>query len=398
MRKILFCWELGEDYGHLGKMLALAQEFVDEPVQFYIVAKDLSAASKIDWPSHVKFIQAPIWLRSNPLALKAASFAEILLYKGYDSYRHLKILTDAWSAIFEGISPDIILFDYSPTALLAASNLKVPKIIASNPYLTPAPGTSTINLIPGAYFDESKATEIHQWVIKVINSVRQDYDAAPITAIGDLFIADATFLSGFSETDYFNVYRSDAVYCGSALAASIGTQEPQWKPGLSKKSLAYLKHRDPRSSAILKILATMQARTLCFYSESKPEDIKEFSDSSLVVSNLPFNLTKAYNEATVIICHGGQGVINEALSRGIPLILVPTQAEQFFIADKIKEMGIGIVINKDDSPAEMENKISNLFSNPHIYEKAKYLAETQLTINAHSIRKEMANRIRSFIF
>lgn len=396
MRKILFCWELGEDFGHLGKILALAQEFAQEPIQFYIASKDLSTTSKISWPANVKFIQAPIWLRSNSMAPKASSFAEILLYKGYDSSQHLKMLNDSWLTIFELVSPDIILFDYSPTALLAASSLKVPKIIASNPYLTPPPGTSTINLIPGAYFDEARATEIHQWVIKVINSVRQDYKAPPIAAIGDLFKADATFLSGFRATDYFNTHRLNAIYCGSALAVSIGTHEPRWKSGLSQKNVAYLKHRDPRSSTILKILASMQARTLCFYSESKSEDIKEFADSSLVVSNIPFNLDKAYSEAAVIICHGGQGVVNEALNRGIPLIVVPTQAEQYFIAEKIKALGTGIVINKNDSTAEIENKISNLFSNPNVYERAKYLAETEFKINPLLIRKEIANKIRSF--
>lgn len=398
MRKILFCWELGEDYGYLGKILALAQEFANDPIQFYVASKNLSATGIIEWPDNVKFIQAPIWLRSNPLALKASSFVEILLYKGYDSHRHLKILTDAWFALFETIAPDIILFDYSPTALLAASGLNTPKIIVSNPYLTPAPGTSTINLIPSADFDETKATEIHQWVIKIINSVRHDYHAHPIEAIGDLFIADATFLSGFSETDYFSAHRSSATYCGAALAISIGTQNPRWKSGLSKKSIAYLKHRDPRSSIILQILASMQARTLCFYSESKLEDITKFADSSLIVSNIPFNLTDAYVEAGAIICHGGQGVVNEALSRGIPLILVPTQAEQYFIAEKIKAMGVGIVINKNDTPTEIENKISNFFSNPLFYEKAKFLAETQFRINPNLIRQEIASRIRSFIF
>ncbi|MCE3254155.1 MAG: relative of glycosyl transferase family gt*A [Cellvibrio sp.] len=397
MQKILFCWELGEDYGYLGKALALARAFADEPAEFYVASKDLSATCHLDWPTNVKFIQAPIWLRSNPQALKASSFAEILLYKGYDSYPHLKLLTDAWLAIFNSISPDVILFDYSPTALLAAAGLRTPKIIVSNPYLTPAPGTSAINLIPSAYFDAAKATEIHQWVIKVINSVRQDYGVAPITTIGDLFIADATFLSGFSATDYFNTYRSNPVYCGSALGVSIGNQAPVWRPGLSQKLLAYLKHRDSRSGAILKILAAMQARALCFYSDCKPEDIEQFSNTSIEVSNTPLDFAKAYDEAATIICHGGQGVVNEALYRGIPLILAPTQAEQYFIAEKIKAMGNGIVIGKNDSYQEIEKKLFDFFSNSAIYEKARFLAEKKFNIDPHLVRQQICNSIHSFL-
>jgi hypothetical protein len=396
MRKILFCWELGEDYGHLGKILALANQFNNQGIDFYVASKDLSTASKIDWPAHVKFIQAPIWLQSNKLALSAASFAEILLYKGFDSYRSLKILTDAWLSIFNLVLPDIILFDHSPSALLAASNLKVPKLIISNPYLTPAPGTSAINLIPNADFDQQKALEIHAWVLNLINSVKKDYGTEPIQAIGDLFKVDETFLSGFSETDYFSSYRSNVTYCGAALAKSFGRQDPHWQPGFSRKSIAYLKARDPRSGTILQVLAAMQARTLCFYSGSKTEDIRQFANSSLTVSNVPFNLTNAYAEAGTVICHGGQGVVNEALSRGIPLIMAPTQAEQYFIAERIKRMGAGIIIDKNDTPFEIENKISNFFSNPIFYEKSQFLAKTQLKIDSHLILEEITRKIRLF--
>lgn len=397
MKKILFCWELGEDYGHLGKVIALTKEFAEQPIEFYMASKDLSITSKIDWPANVKLIQAPVWLRSNKLAPKATSYAEILLYKGYDSYHHLKTLTNAWSHIFDLISPDLILFDHSPSALVAASRLEIPKIIISNPFLTPPPGTSVINLAPNIEFDKTKALKIHQWVISIINLVRQDYHAHPIEAIGDLFMADATFLSGFSETDYFSDYRSDVTYCGPALTVSIGTEDPQWKPGLSQKSIAYLKHRDPRSRLILQILASVQARTLCFYLESKLEDIKEFSGTSLNVSNIPFNLTNAFTEVVAVICHGGQGIVNEALRRGIPLILAPTQAEQNFTSEIIKEMGNGIIINRNDCAIEIENKIIEFFSNPKYFEKAKYLAETQFRIYPNLIRKEIVKKIESFI-
>lgn len=397
MKKILFCWELGEDYGHLGTIKVLAHQFANKPIQLYVACKDLPSASKIEWPANVKFIQAPIWLRNNPLSLKASSFAEILLYKGYGFYRDLKMLVDAWLAIIELTTPDVILFDYAPTALLAASGLNRPKIIISNPYLTPAPGTSTISLIPNNHFDETRAKEIHQQVVRNINAVRQDYSVPPITAIGDLFLADATYLSGFKETDYFGAHRSNAIYCGAALATSIGVQEPHWKPGLSSKFLAYLKHRDPRSKVILTILANMQARVLCFYSDGKPDDIEEFSNSSLTVSNIPFDLTHAYDQVSAIICHGGQGIVNEALTRGKPLILVPMQTEQYYLAEKVVGMGIGISITKSDSASNIEDKLIKFFSNPAFSEKAKRLAQNNLTIDQQQSIQQMVTAIEQHL-
>ncbi|WP_323816508.1 glycosyltransferase [Cellvibrio sp. NN19] len=398
MRKILFCWELGEDYGYLGKILALTKQFSEDPIHFFVVSKNLSATSKIEWPSNVKFIQAPICLQANPLSLKASSFAEILFYKGYDSHRHLRILSDAWLTIFEAINPDVILFDYAPTALLAASGLTTPKIIIGNPYLTPPPGSSVINLTPGIGFDEHRANDIHQAVIRNINLVKREYLSPAIQAIGDLFTADATYLSGYSETDYFCDSRVNTTYCGAALSASISNRKPHWKPGLCKKSIAYLKHRDPRSKTILKTLASLEARTLCFYSGGKEDEIMEFSNSSLNVTNIPFDFTAASRDATAIICHGGQGVVNNALSRGIPLILVPTQAEQYYITSKVIDWGIGIIINRNDSPIEIRNSLSSFFSTSKYSDNAKYYAETKFKIDSASVHQEIYNKIRSFIF
>lgn len=397
MRKILFCWELGEDYGHLSLLLALAQEFTNQQTLLYIASKDLSLASKIHWPDNVKFIQAPGWFRSHPQASKAESLGEILLYKGYDSAKHLQFLADAWATIIEFIAPDTILFDHSPTALLAASRFNIPKVIISNPYITPTPNDAAIKLSHSALFDEQKAREIHDHVIKTINSVRANSNVAPITNIGELFITDAIFLSGFAEMDYFKDSRTNVTYCGATLAASVGTQAPVWKPGLSRKIFVYLKHRDPRSEAILKILKTMQARALCFYADGKPEDISQYQDSSLAVSNVPFDLSKVYAETTLIICHGGQGVVNEALRRGIPLVIVPTHAEQHYVGKKIKDCGFGLVIEKGDDLATIEKKLTHFFSCPDYYEKAKFLAETVFNLDPHTTRLNIKLTIESLI-
>lgn len=388
MLKLIFCWELGDDLGYLTKALTLRRIF-DESIEFYIVARDIVLASELDWPGQVKLLQAPIWLRSHPQASKAESLAEILFYKGYDSHQHLKTLADAWLILFNAIKPDILLFDHAPTALLAASSLKIPKIIVSNPYLTPPPGTQTISLISEQYYNEVKAADLHSHVVTVINHIRVDYGAEPLKLLSDLFDVNATFLSGFSKTDYFSKFRSQVIYCGSALTTSVSTRHPVWKEGFSQKLVGYLKRRDQRSEKILQVLAAMQARALCFYSNSSRSEISQFENSSIVATNLPFNFSEACKQASAVICHGGQGVVNEALYRGIPLILIPTQAEQYFIANKIKSLGSAIVIEPSESMLDIETKLKEFFSNALYQEKASYFAQEVFNIDPDKIQQQL---------
>jgi len=396
MRRILFCWEMGEDYGHISKIQALTQSFNQEHDQIYIAAKDLSIGSELHWSDNVNFIQAPLWPKSSPLALRAESFAEILLYRGYDKFLHLNSLVGAWETLFKLISPDLILFDHAPTAMLASSNLKLPKVIASNPFITPSPGSESVNLTPGRTINMDKAKQIHEHIVKQANKVREQFKLHPIETIGDIFIADATFLSGYPELDFYP-QRSNVIYCGPALSTSIGHQKPQWKPGFSKKILAYLKYQDERSRHILDALKMMQARALCFYSNCKPDDLHQYDDTSMVVSNIPFAFSDAYREASAVICHGGQGVVNEAISHGIPLIVVPTQAEQYYTAIKIKELGLGIIIEKSDVPASIEQKLSEFFSNPAYAENAKRQAESKFRISPSEAIEKIINSCYTLI-
>jgi UDP:flavonoid glycosyltransferase YjiC (YdhE family) len=48
---------------------------------------------------------------------------------------------------------------------------------------------------------------------------------------------------------------------------------------------------------------------------------------------------------SLVICHGGAGTTLAALSRGIPLLLTPQGADQFYIAGRAVAAGAGQYLN-----------------------------------------------------
>jgi len=66
--------------------------------------------------------------------------------------------------------------------------------------------------------------------------------------------------------------------------------------------------------------------------------------------------------ADLAIAHGGMGTVSDAVTYGVPLILTPLAADQFFNAYRLEELGIGQVVSKGrfDSAAVREAATSVL--------------------------------------
>jgi UDP:flavonoid glycosyltransferase YjiC (YdhE family) len=395
MSKILCCWELGEDYGHIGQFLPVIKELSSRGHDVFFALKDLSKLSDFDWPSGVKFLQAPLWLERSQKPIRAECYAEIILHKGYDSAAHLTVLVDAWRHLFEWISPDVLILDHSPTALVASRGLNIPRIIFSNPFVTPPPGCPPINLRPWQEFNTEKANNIDAHVTSVINQVCTKLNFPTIAQVSDLFAVEKTFLSSSYELDFYRDFRASVVY-GRYLPVGDGLQKPVWMPGTAIKIFAYLKFGRAQVDQVLHGLSAMQARVVCFYFGARPEDVERYRGSSVVVSNKPFDMTAVYREAQVIICHAG-GMVHSALHYGRPLILLPTQIEQQNTASKLKELGVATVIDKQDSPIDVQEKLRDFFTNPSYSEHARAFSERVKTSEPSDVIKAIGDECESLI-
>lgn len=66
----------------------------------------------------------------------------------------------------------------------------------------------------------------------------------------------------------------------------------------------------------------------------------------------------------LIISHGGNGIIYQALSKGVPHIMIPSFFEQYWNASRIEKLGYGEIHNIFDGVDDLINKVeANLISN-----------------------------------
>ena len=86
---------------------------------------------------------------------------------------------------------------------------------------------------------------------------------------------------------------------------------------------------------------------ICYLTEEHLEKVKEMYDMVENVFLTKFASAEDMLEVSdLVVTHGGRGTVYDSLEKGIPLIVIPHQAEQEWNADRIVKLGLGLKVSK----------------------------------------------------
>lgn len=80
-------------------------------------------------------------------------------------------------------------------------------------------------------------------------------------------------------------------------------------------------------------------------------------------------------EADVFITHCGMNSANESLYFGVPMVLFPQHSEQRMVADRVAELGAGVML-KGSKPNDLATAVADLLGNPSYQKHAQALSES----------------------
>ena len=143
----MIAWELGAGYGHLQTFPDLTLTLRNRGHEVVFVVRDLSLAESVLGRHGFDCLQAPVWPthKAHP---PTACFAEILTRFGYNHPDGLVSLVKAWRKLYGLLAPDVLLVNYSPTALLAAEGLDVPRLMIGTGFECPPMSAPLPSLMP----------------------------------------------------------------------------------------------------------------------------------------------------------------------------------------------------------------------------------------------------------
>lgn len=372
-RHVFIAWELGGGLGHITRITSLARGFLQQGCTVSLALKDLSKSFSFVSSLPVRVFQAPVWTRRLRDAGDPVCFSDILIQRGYGTFDGLWSYVASWQALLKITRPDLILFDYAPTAMLAARGDQVPNLTLGHGFSEIPPGEPDLCLRPWLRGAVERTRAREALLVKVVNRVMEQMRKPPIERLSDIYTqADRCFPIIVPEADLFQ-NRPDATYLPPMKEAG-GMAPAEWPAGEGPKVFAYLKPSSPQCLPTLESLAQLPCTGLVVCGGLDQSEIDRLQRPGLSIYPTARDITRALPEADLVICHAGKNTLSDSLFAGIPLLMLPEQLEQHLGAQKVEQAGAGLVLGSASSGVDNKDALQRLLTESRFREAAQAIA------------------------
>jgi UDP:flavonoid glycosyltransferase YjiC (YdhE family) len=348
---IHFAWELGGGLGHAGRLKPLVQEAQQRGHQVSLSLRDLVHTDAVLGSLNVPRYQAPVWLHQvHGVPSPQISLAEVLLTSGYLSGDALQGLFVGWRQLLSTLKPDLLVGDSAPTAQLAARSLGIRGTSIGIGFFLPPDAVPMAPLRDWETPQPARLNAADQAVLRAANQVLAGVGAAPLQRAVQVLLGDTPIHLTWPELDH---YSRDTLPVGQRWwgpsISEAGGEAPQWpqpKPTsqtrLARRVFAYVKADHPDHAALLQALVDVGCSTLCYLPDVAAGKKPPVVHPLIHYAKGPVDLVAALPGCELCVCHAGEATMARALLNGVPLLLMPMQAEQFLISRRAEQTGAGI--------------------------------------------------------
>ena len=339
-------------------MKPLIQEFLKDGYRISVVARYLHSAAAVLDDLDVQLLQAPFFSDKFDGLRVTHTYPEILLGFGYKKLSSLKQTLEPWCNLLRLLQPDLVIIDHGPTALLACRCEEVKFITMGTGFFLPPnvePCPTHVGM-PSPNVVELRKNE--QAVLDTINAALTTKDKPPLGKFTDLFYPAEHFLCTLPELDHYPK-RGNVRYDGPRFDIDMGevADWPKVKDSTAPKVFAYIKEESVGFEALFQALLSVPLPVLLHIPAASETVIKKSKQARhLTLRQSPVNIREVQRDATLIICHGGHGVVSSSLIAGIRLLLLPDQLEQSMLTFRLAQQRLAMAMTKESrSSATVEN-------------------------------------------
>jgi len=394
MAKILFTWELGGGLGHLLPIRQLCDHLSNHEV--YFAARDLQFTQAIFAGSDVKVLVAPaIQYTPQDAIANPGCFSQILFNCGFGEKETLHSLVNSWRNYYDLIQPDLVVFDHSPTALLASRDQSFKKVNMGTGFFCPPLQQPLAPFFTDSITAEERNEfiEIESKVLAIANTVLSDSHIEPLNALSDLYRdVDKTLLMTWPEFDHFPQGRNDE-YLG--VRSTGKGKKPQWPKLPGKRIYAYLRPFDYLESILKSIRASNQPAIV--YSNAINQDLlKKYQSDNIYFESELLDLQQVAEQSDFAITYASHDTCAQLMLAGCPVLMIPLQKEQHILTTQAVKTGAclgALPFQKEQILAAM-NQLANDTS---FTSAAMALSEKYSTRHERSAQEKAANIIAALL-
>jgi UDP:flavonoid glycosyltransferase YjiC (YdhE family) len=353
-KRVLLAAEFIRGGATVTRLLPLAVALADRghDVTLALPAELTSSVAGLGFP----VVEAPRWKAPPPSGFIAISFADLLMHGGYAAPDALRGLMADWRGLFEQTTPDLLVVDFAPTAMLTARVAGLQAAAVGDGFSLPPLTTPLPNMRPWADVTPDAVESVDGRVLAVVNARLAALKARELRRLRDLFDGVPAFLCTFPELDHYPG-RDGANCYGEVFAPSRGPA-PVWPTGAGERIYVDLDPRHPALGAIVEALTRLGLPTLV-QAAGMPAHQADAIERATVLVTTTGNRTALFAGADIVICQGHEVAV-PALLAGKPLLMLPVFVEQMMTLHRVATQGLGHGLEPTSDAAAIDGAVRRL--------------------------------------
>lgn len=371
MASILYAWELGAAFGHIGPFLSVAGELRAKGHSVRIAAADLAQASRLLADTDLPWLQAP-GITERAGNAPPLNYADILLRFGYADPDDLLGALVAWRELLQLSGASVLVADHAPTAILAARTLDIPVVLFGGGFAVPPPTSPTPNMRPWARLPAAELRERDTLALRSINAMLTRFGQPPLGQLCDLFSVAEPRLLAYPELDHYE-QRTRGRYWG--MIPNSVTTPPPWPQAAGVRAFAYLRRDGAHFAAAMAALSRSGFSVLAVVPDADETLRARYESDRFRVVNAPVDLRSAAEVAELGITYASPATTSAFLLAGKPVLMLPTHLEQYLFALRVRTLGAGLFQHPEQAPEQLDAMLGELLRNPGFREKAREFSD-----------------------
>lgn len=366
--RILFTWEMGDNFGHVSKIAETARALQGQAEMFAAVLNPI-AMRQIAPDLPITLLAAPAAPPHGAIAPGDAgrSYPDVLRHMGWTKPAQLAALVEAWRNLFDLVRPDVLVSQASPTALLAARGLGFPVALTGSGFDAPP----RAHPMPSFFHWDPKASappvEREGAVLATANEVLDRIRAPGLEHFCDLLRTDAYLLASFEEVDHYApraaIEPNHPPYLGQLFTGDQGGVL-SWRPEAHRRIMGYLRADSHAFEATVRALARLDRdHDVILAVPGAPAGLhKTLEETPVRLHDGPVRLDRLLPECDLGISHASNGIVGGFMLAGLPQLALPNHAEQIMIAHTIARQKLGLGMVGKFGPNEVSKALDTLLN------------------------------------
>ncbi len=336
-------WELGANMGHIDRMLITARALREHGHDVTFALKDLARAHGRVVRDGFTIVQSPIWLPRMVHPPRLVNFSAVLAAAGWLDGQGLAGLLCAWRSLFDLVRPDLLVCDHAPTAMLAMKGRGVPVAAIGNCFELPPhrdvfPAMNYWDAVDASACERSDAM-----VLAHVNQALARVGDEPLPRLTDLFNGVRCLAASLPELMHYPDGVGDLTLVGPSYVGDSGVV-PDWPAAGGRRVFAYLSPEHADFDAVMNALRRPGLVALVHAKGLSAEASSRLSGPALRFESSPVQMDPVVAGADLVISHASIGTVTAAALAGRPQLVLPNHMEQYMVARRVVEAGIGLAV------------------------------------------------------